>query len=212
VDLKRSKEQVIDNVSQDEVLGVGLSPEARERAAGLTASFEQFLTAHRDEFIALQLLYGSREGRRLSRAAVEELAKQLAEHKPPLAPEAVWRAYAMLDKSRVRGAPARLLTDVVSLVRYAVHRTDELAPLPQTARPRFDAWVVRHEAQAGPFTPEQRAWLEEIYNHVAANLEISAEDFEYSPFAQRGGLGAAYRAFGKELTKVMDELTAVVAA
>jgi type I restriction enzyme R subunit len=213
VDLKRSKEQVIDTVSQDEVLGAGLSPEARERAAGLTASFEHFLTAHRDEFIALQLLYGSRGGGRLSRAAVEELAKRLAEHKPPLATEAVWRAYEMLDKSRVRGAPARLLTDVVSLVRYAVHSADELSPLPQEARPRFDAWVVRHEAAAGaPFSAEQRAWLVDIYNHVAANLEISVEDFEYSPFAQRGGLGAAYRAFGKELTKVMDEVTAVVAA
>jgi type I restriction enzyme R subunit len=55
-------------------------------------------------------------------------------------------------------------------------------------------------------------WLDAIVDHLAANLEIAADDFEYPPFAQRGGLGAAYRVFGKELTSVLDEVTGVVAA
>ena len=47
---------------------------------------------------------------------------------------------------------------------------------------------------------------------MAANLEIDVDDFEYPPFAQRGGLGAAYRAFGSELKNVLEEVTEVVAA
>ena len=212
VDLKRSLEQVIDEVSQDELLDAGLSPEAKARALSVTTSFEQFIAAHRDEYTALKLLYGSRDGRRLTRQAVEELARVLAESKPPLAPEVVWRAYETLDRSRVRGRPTKLLTDVVALVRFALHRDDALAPWPDVAHRRFDAWLARAEATGRHFTPEQMVWLEAIRDHVAANLEISVEDFEYPPFAQRGGLGAADRAFGGDLLNVLQEVTQLVAA
>ncbi|HEY0970899.1 MAG TPA: type I restriction-modification enzyme R subunit C-terminal domain-containing protein [Gemmatimonadales bacterium] len=212
VDLKRSKEQVIDTVSQDVLLGAGLSPEAKARALAETTRFEQFLAAHRDEYVALRLMYGSAAGRRLTRDAVEELARTLAAQRPPLALDTVWRAYEVLDRSRVRGAPARVLTDVVSLVRFALHRDDELAPFPEVARARFAEWLARAEAGGRRFTAEQRAWLAAVVDHVAANLEIEPEDFEYPPFAQKGGLGAAYRVFGKELNEVLREVTEVVAA
>jgi type I restriction enzyme R subunit len=212
LDLKRSLEQVVDEVSQDEVLESGLSPEAKARALSLTTGFEQFLAAHRDEFTALKLLYGSRDGRRLTRDAVEELARKLAESRPPLAPEAVWQAYETLDKSRVRGRPAKLITDVVALVRFALHRDDALAPWPEVARQRFDAWMARAQGGGRQFTTEQMAWLEAIRDHVAANLEIAIDDFDMSPFAQRGGLGAAHRAFGGDLRKILEEMTEVVAA
>ena len=212
VDLKRSLEQVIDEVSRDELLSSELSPEAKQRALSLTTSFEQFLAAHRDEYAALALLYGSRDGQRLTRGAVEELARVLAESKPPLAPEAVWRAYETLDKTRVRGRPTKLLTDLVALVRFALHRDDALAPWSEVARRRFDEWVTRAEASGRRFTPEQMMWLEAIRDHVAANLEIGMDDFEYPPFGQRGGIGAAHRVFGSDLTKVLEEVTGVVAA
>ena len=131
---------------------------------------------------------------------------------PPLAPEAVWQAYETLDRTRVRGRPAKLLTDVVSLVRFALHRDDALAPWTETARRRFDAWIARKAASGHRFNPEQMAWLEAIRDHVAANVEIGVEDFEFPPFAQRGGLGAAYRAFEGELMAVLEEVTEVVAA
>jgi type I restriction enzyme R subunit len=212
VDLKRSLEQVIDEVSRDELLDAGLSPEAKARALSLTTSFEQFLAAHRDEYAALELLYGSRDGQRLTRASVEELARVLSESKPPLAPEAVWRAYETLDKTRVRGRPTKLLTDVVSLVRFALHRDDALAPWSEVAGRRFDDWVARSETSGRRFTPEQMTWLEAIRDHVTANLEIDVDDFDYPPFAQRGGLGAAHRVFGHELMTVLEEVARVVAA
>jgi type I restriction enzyme R subunit len=212
VDLTRSLEQVIDEVSQDEVLESGLSQEAKARALSLTTSFEQFLASHRDEFTALKLLYGSRDGRRLTREAVEELAQQLAESKPPLAAEALWQAYETLDRTRVRGRPTKLLTDLVALVRFALHRDDALAPWSEVAHRRFDAWVARVQAGGREFTVEQMAWLEAIRDHLAANLEMDLDDFEYSPFAQRGGFGAAHRAFGGELERILEEVTEVVAA
>jgi len=212
LDLKRSKEQVIDTASRDQLLDAGISAEARERAQSLTTSFEQFIAKHRDEFVALQLLYGSARGRRLTRDALQELTETLALQKPPLALDEVWRAYELLDRSRVRGRPARVLTDVVSLVRFALHRDDALAPFPEVARARFAVWLARMESGGRRFTDEQKAWLTEIVDHLAANVEIDVDDFEYAPFAQRGGLGAAHRVFGEALIDVIDEVTGVVAA
>ncbi|GJG87328.1 type III restriction endonuclease subunit R [Gemmatimonadetes bacterium T265] len=214
VDLKRSKEQTIDTASVDTLLGAELSPEARDRALSTTTGFEAFLTEHRDELAAIRLLYGTREPgqARLTRAAVEELRRALLDRKPPLALDAVWRAYETLDRARVRGGPARRLSDVVALVRFATHRDDALAPLPAVARARLDAWVARMEAGGRRFTDEQRVWLAMMADHVAADVEIEAEDFDDPPFAQRGGLAGAHRVFGAELGRVLEEIGEVIAA
>jgi type I restriction enzyme R subunit len=34
-----------------------------------------------------------------------------------------------------------------------------------------------------------------IRDHIAANLSIGAEDFDYAPFAQQGGLGKVHQVF-----------------
>lgn len=212
VDLKKSKEQVIDTVSQDTLLGAGLSAEARERAKELTRSFEQFLEEHRDEITALQLLYGSKDGKRLTREAIEELANAIQAPPRRWTPEELWRAYEVLDKSKVRGSPGKVLTNLVSLVRFALHREGELKPFPEVARERFEAWMTQQEARGRTFTTVQRHWLEAIRDHVAANLEMTLEDFEYPPFSQRGGLAAVYRLFGRELSPMLAELTSTIAA
>ena len=51
-----------------------------------------------------------------------------------------------------------------------------------------------------------------IKDHIAANLEVSIADFEYVPFAQRGGAGKAYQAFGDRLPEVLNELNRVLVA
>jgi type I restriction enzyme R subunit len=61
-------------------------------------------------------------------------------------------------------------------------------------------------------TDEQRRWLEMIRDHIAANLSIGADDFDYAPFAQQGGLGIIHQVFGDELNKIIEELNGVLAA
>jgi type I restriction enzyme R subunit len=43
-------------------------------------------------------------------------------------------------------------------------------------------------------------------------MEIISDDFEYAPFTQKGGLGAANRALGPEFKSLVEELTATLAA
>jgi type I restriction enzyme R subunit len=62
------------------------------------------------------------------------------------------------------------------------------------------------------FTPEQVHWLEMIRDHVATSLEFSADDFDLTPFAEEGGLGRAQSVFGRELGKLIPEVTAALVA
>ena len=43
-------------------------------------------------------------------------------------------------------------------------------------------------------------------------MGMSSEDFDYTPFVERGGLGKAYEVFGERLRPLLDELTEVLAA
>jgi type I restriction enzyme R subunit len=80
----------------------------------------------------------------------------------------------------VRGASAqRGLTDIVSLVRFALRQEDELVPFAEKVRARFENWMAQQENRGCVFTEEQRKWLEMIRDHVAQSLEIDMEDFDY---------------------------------
>jgi len=219
IDLKKKAEQVIDTVTQDTLLEADFSEAARERAKGTVESFEAFITQHKDEITALQILY--QQPHRLKGLQAETLTfealKALADtlQAPPhLWTEGqLWQAYAALDKSKVKGENRkRILTDLVSLVRFAMHQDNELVPFPERVNANYHAWLAQ-QTQAGiTFTTEQRHWLDMIRDHIAANLSVVPDDFEYSPFAQEGGMGRVYQLFGAELPKVLEALNRELAA
>ncbi|MDD3608976.1 MAG: type I restriction-modification enzyme R subunit C-terminal domain-containing protein [Halothiobacillaceae bacterium] len=221
--IKRRNDLVIDTVSADEVLEAGFSADALDRARGMVQTFEQFIEDHKDEIAALQILYSRPYRQRLDFQAVRELADAI--HQPPYLMDEtqLWQAYAALEKTRVKGASShRILTDLVSLVRYAIHQDNELVPFPERVNTNFKAWLAtqqqRHPGESrGPeesraFTQEQRHWLEMIRDHIAANLGIELDDFEYAPFAQQGGLGKVHQLFGEELPPLIEELNETLAA
>jgi type I restriction enzyme R subunit len=219
MDLKRQAEQIIDTVTQDQLIEADFSEAARERAKGTVESFERFIAEHKDEITALQILYNrpQRMGgaqvagndaaniEPLTFDALKALADQL-QAPPHLWTESqLWHAYAALDKTRVKdnGNRRRILTDLVSLVRFAMHQDNELVPYPERVNANFKAWL----AQSGTaFNPEQLHWLEMMRDHIAANVGIEPDDFEYSPFAQEGGMGKVYQLFGAELPKVLEAM------
>ena len=205
--LKASKELVIDTVTQDRVLEAGFSEAARERAQGIVQSFEAFIAQHKDEITALQIIYSRPTKAPLSFDDIKALADAL--HAPPhlLDEGTLWQAYAALDKNKVKGASrSRILTDLVSLVRFAMQQDNELVPYPERVAANFKAWLAQQSALGKAFTPEQRQWLEMIRDHIAASLGIEIDDFDLPPFSQQGGLGRVHQLFGAELPKVIEEL------
>ncbi|MEY4751457.1 MAG: hypothetical protein RIQ60_3671 [Pseudomonadota bacterium] len=205
--LRASKDLVIDTVTQDRLISAGHDPAARERAQALVQSFEAFITQHKDEITALQILYNRPTRAPLSFDDIQALADAL--HAPPhlLDEGALWQAYAALDKSRVKGTSRqRILTDLVSLVRFAMQQDNELVPYPERVAANFKAWLAQQTSAGKTFTPDQQHWLEMIRDHVAANLGVTLDDFDYAPFSQQGGLGKVHQLFGAELGMVIEEL------
>ena len=202
--LKQKADLVIDTVTQDALLHAGFAEAASERAQQLVQSFEAFIQQHKDEITALQILYNRPVRAPLRFEDIKALADAL--HAPPhlIDESALWQAYAALQKGKVKGSnQKRLLTDIVSLVRFAMQQDNELVPYPERVQANFKAWLAQH---GQPFTPEQQHWLEMIRDHIAANLGIELEDFDYAPFSQQGGLGRVHQLFGEQLPQVMDEL------
>jgi len=212
-DVKRKNEIVIDHVSQDQVIEAGFSAAALERARGIVQSFERFIEEHKDEITALQVLYSTPYKQRLKFEDVKDLAARI-QAPPHLWTESqLWQAYAALEKDKVKGASGRrILTDLVSLVRFAMHQDNELVPFPERVNANFKAWLAQQDASGKRFTEEQRRWLVMIRDHIAANLGIEPDDFELAPFAREGGLGKVHQLFGAELPKVLEALNMELAA
>ena len=51
-----------------------------------------------------------------------------------------------------------------------------------------------------------------IRDHIAANLSIDTDDFDYAPFSGEGGLGKVHQLFGEELPVILDGLNKELAA
>jgi type I restriction enzyme R subunit len=211
VDLRRQQEQLIDEVSADDLIEAGYSQDATDRARETVESFERFLADNKDEITALQVLYSRPHRERLTFTQIRELADEIAKPPRQWTPEKLWAAYEGLDRSKVRGSGRRVLTDLVTLVRYALHEDDELVPFPDRVNERYHAWLLQQENADREFTPEQLAWLERIRDTIASSLGVSADDLMGPPFSERGGLGKAVQLFGDELSPLLDELTEVLA-
>jgi type I restriction enzyme R subunit len=240
--LRQKADLVIDTVTQDSLLHAGFA-EGSDRAKELVQSFEAFIAQHKDEITALQILYNRPTRAPLKFEDIKALADAL--HSPPhlIDESALWQAYAALNKTRVKGtSQRRLLTDLVSLVRFAMQQDNELVPYPERVQANFKAWLAQQSSptlspnspplrsagegslsshplplgegrgEGSLFTPEQLHWLEMIRDHIAANLGIDIEDFSYAPFEQEGGLGKVHQLFGAELPAVIETLNRELAA
>ena len=105
-----------------------------------------------------------------------------------------------------------MLTDLVSLVRFALQQDDKLIPYPEIVEERYEAWLLEQQQAGREFTPEQYKWLGMIKDHVATSLKMSTHDFDYVPFSEQGGLGKAWDLFGDDLGGILDELNEVLVA
>ena len=118
-----------------------------------------------------------------------------------------------VDKSKEkRGGPQKLLTDIVSLLRFAIGESNTLEPFSETVEERFKTWLSEQESMGRRFKPEQMEWLRMIKDHIATSLSIGMDDFELAPFNQKGGAIKVSQLFGKELHGILQDLNERLAA
>ncbi|MCE9598375.1 MAG: DEAD/DEAH box helicase family protein [Spirochaetia bacterium] len=208
IDIKKRNDIVVDEVSVDTLAEAGFSEAAKEKAKTVVNTFQKFIDENKDELLALQILYSQPYGNRhLTYANVKELAERI--EKPPyeLTPEAVWNAYERLEAAKVKKAgTTRLLTDIVSLVRYASGKLTTLEPYTEFVDHRFEEWLTDQNKSGVTFSGEQMEWLNMIKDHIATSVAIEIDDFQKVPFAQKGGAVRVYKVFGEKLEQILDEL------
>jgi type I restriction enzyme R subunit len=204
-EIKTKNEQIVDTVSQDVVLFAGFDTAARDKAKATVESFREFVEANQDEITALQILYNQPYGqRRLTYEQIKQLANALERPPRSLTPEKLWQAYSQLETDKVRGAGVqKLLTDIISLVRFAMGETETLEPFAVTVEEKFQQWLM-----GKTFSSEQVCWLEKIKEHIITSVRIDVEDLQEMPQEAFKG----YQLFGNGLMDILDELNEVLAA
>ncbi|MBN2015624.1 DEAD/DEAH box helicase family protein [Candidatus Dojkabacteria bacterium] len=209
IKIKEKSEQTIDIVSKDELKefkGVG----GKEKAQKTISNFKKFIKDNKDEILALQIIYNqSYRKQHLLFEQVRELADQLSRY--GLSTLVVWTAYSKLQKARVKnGATDKLLTDIISLVRFAIGQQKQLKPFASTVDDNFKSWLKQQEDQGKEFSDDQKKWLEMIKNHIATSASIDNDDFDDTPFNQFGGIFKANKVFDNQLKEVIEELNYVL--
>jgi type I restriction enzyme R subunit len=210
--IKQKADIVIDEGTIDAVTSAGYDLKQAELR---TTSFREFIETHKNELLALEILYSQPfPKRRLTYASIRELAQRLTDPPYHLTTADVWQAYRRLEASLVRGAPSdKVLTDIISLVQFATGQTDMLEPYATRVDQRFNLWIGRQVKAGRNFDEDQMNWLKAIKDYLAVNVEIEPADLmKDQPFSAWGGVVAARRLFGVELNELLDELSEALAA
>jgi type I restriction enzyme, R subunit len=211
---RKRHEQIIDKINLDKVNFAGWDNEAKEKGDDTIISFRKFIEDNKNEIIALKIYYNQPYSRKeITYKVIKELTEAM--NQPPyiLSIERLWHAYYQQNPPKVRGySDKRMLTDIVSLLRYELKIDDELAPYSEIVNRNFKDWVFKKNAGHRQFTDEQMDWLRMIKDHIISSVCIDRESFDLSPFDSKGGIGKFYELFGEDYEKLMDEINMNVAA
>ncbi|TEW52650.1 type I restriction endonuclease subunit R [Psychromonas algicola] len=212
---RREREQLIDHINLDTVTYAGYSNQAEENAEKVIQSFKEFIEQHKEDIQALSFFYQQPYQRRpLTFSMLEELHETL--NKPPLllTTEKLWNAYERINstntsKKNKKANTQRQLTDIISLIKFAIGLDEELKPFAEHIDSKFKKWIFRHNAQRKTaFTEDQTNWLRLIKDHIAASCFIERDDFDYSPFSDHGGLQKVWGLFSSDNKNELDSLMA----
>ena len=209
--IRRSHEQVIDNVNLDEVLFAGFDSQQEENADRVISSFRQFIDENRDEIIALRIIYDQKyKDRPMAIDGLKALYEKLKSK--GITVERLWDCYAIKKPERVKRGTMAQLSDLISIIRFEMGYTENLAPFADRVNYNFMQWTLRRNAGAVHFTQEQMEWLRLIKEHIIASLSIEPSDLDLNPFDHKGGLGRFYEVFGDNYEEILNELNEVLVA
>ncbi|HET6481994.1 MAG TPA: type I restriction-modification enzyme R subunit C-terminal domain-containing protein [Actinoplanes sp.] len=211
LELRRAHDRIIDEVSVD-ALEDAYGVVDTSRAQSIVDSWRDYLTEHRDEITAIQLLTEARD-RKISFADIQELADRIQRPPRNWTPDLIWAAYAAIDTTRVRWHnDRRTLTDLVSLIRYTVGQDDHLVPYADKVRERYAGWLRQQEQAGVRLTDTQRWWLDRMAQVIAASAGITPDDLDNAPFTERGGIDGAIRDLGPATADLVDQLNSELTA
>ena len=204
--VRRSHEQIIDNVNIDTVTFAGFDTQQEANADRVIASFRDFIEANKDEIIALRIIYSQTyKDRPMVINKLQSLYEKLKAQGITI--DRLWDCYAIKKPDKVRGkSTMHQLADLIAIIRFEMGYGDNLQPFAETVNYNFMRWTLKRNAGAVHFSEEQMEWLRLIKDHIAVSLSIEPEDLDLNPFDRRGGLGRFYEVFGTQYKEILAEM------
>ena len=198
----------------DTLTFAGFDKQAKEKALTTIENFKIFIEENKDEITALRIFYDqSYRNRKLTFSMIKELNEKLEMSPNLLSIDRIWDSYKLVTPDKVKSkSNKRMLTDIVSLVRHALGQDRTLRPFSENVNTRFRDWVFKKNSGHVQFTEDQMEWLRMIKEHIASSLTIEKDDFDYSPFADKGGLTTVWNLFGDDLDNLLEEINVEFAA
>lgn len=206
LDLSTKSKLVIDVYSTDEVI---TSEFSLKKAQDTIKSFKDFIEQNKDKIDALSIIYNTQyKTRHLTYEKIRELSNKLATEIPPLEITGIWHAYKLIEQDKVKNTkdPAKLLTNLVQLVRFAIGKDDTLEDFSSVANSRFELWKGRQIKRGVEFSQEQKELLTIIKDYIVANAYVNADDMQ-DALSDKGGIFKARQVFGQELDSILDDLS-----
>ncbi|MDY4222845.1 MAG: DEAD/DEAH box helicase family protein, partial [Candidatus Faecousia sp.] len=116
--VRRSHEQIIDNVNIDSVVFAGFDAQQEENAQRVIQTFRDFIEANKDEIIALRIIYSQTyKDRPMVINKLQSLYEKLKAQGITI--DRLWDCYAIAKPDRVRGrSTIHQLADLIAMIRF----------------------------------------------------------------------------------------------
>jgi len=212
--VRKIHEQIIDDLNIDTVTKADWTEQTQNQAENTIETFRDFLNKNKDEIIALKIFYSQPYRiKEITFKMIDELYAILKSSPYSLNLERLWGAYHQLHSDKVKGiSKNRMLTDLVSLIKYELKIDKELRPFSDVVSRNFKDWVFKKNAGHIQFSEEQMDWLRMIKDHIMTSMKITQDSFNFTPFDALGGIGKFYQEFGEDYDKILKELNEVLVA
>lgn len=214
INVKKSHDQIIDEVNIDKIVYSGWSENYSEDAFKTIQSFREFIEANKDEIEALSIIYNQQyKNKKLTQRMIKELYDIMCNPPHNFTIQKMWNCYYIRDNDKINKPTEYQLMDIISIIKYELKQVESLNPFAISVKQRFKDWIfAKHSTQGYRFTDEQVLWLQMIRDHIIMSVSIENDDFDLPPFDSKGGFGKYYELFGGQYLNIMNELNATLVA
>ena len=166
---------------------------AIEEAKSTTEAFEDFCKEHCDEIEALRIIYNN-EGEPITYSMLKDLENKLKMANNHFTSKQLWNSYAILNPNSVRRSSTKeesdALTNIIQLVRFALHQIERLDSVVSTSKQYFNLWLGQNQRE---ITDKQREVISRIVDYIASNGACTIKEIREDDATQAAQM---IRAFG----------------
>ena len=164
-----------------------------EEAKSTTEAFEDFCKEHCDEIEALRIIYNN-EGEPITYSMLKDLENKLKMANNHFTSKQLWNSYAILNPNSVRRSSTKeesdALTNIIQLVRFALHQIERLDSVVSTSKQYFNLWLGQNQRE---ITDKQREVISRIVDYIASNGACTIKEIREDDATQAAQM---IRAFG----------------